>query len=272
MSDPFKIDGPTCISLSGGRTSAYMLRRVLDSNGGTLPKETAVCFANTGKEDHRTLLFVEEIARAWRVRVHWVEFRDDSLGFAEVEPRNASEAGEPFAALIGKKKYLPNAVTRFCTSDLKIKPIEAFIRRFYGWGEFDMLVGIRADEPRRVAKMRHLHLPLAIAGVTKQDVLKFWSTQPFDLQADESNCDLCFLKGLPQIMSAIRKKPERAVWWARQEERIGARFAKDRPTYEQMRVNAINQQDAFGYDEEAIACFCGDWRSVLSAARFASAR
>lgn len=257
MNDPFKIDGPTCLSLSGGRTSAYMLRRVLDSNGG-LPKETAVCFANTGKEDHQTLRFVQDIASQWKVPIHWIEYRDNAVGFQEVEPRNASEYGEPFTALITKKHYLPNAVTRFCTSDLKIKPIEAFVRQFYGWGEFDMLVGIRADEPRRVAKMRHLHLPLAIAGVTKQDVLAFWAKQPFDLQADESNCDLCFLKGLPQIMSAIRKRPERAVWWAKREEQIGARFAKDRPTYEQMRQNAINQQDAFGYDEEAISCFCGD--------------
>ena len=56
--DPFRIDSPTCISFSGGRTSAYMLWRVLMAHGGHLPDEAIVCFANTGKEDEATLRFV----------------------------------------------------------------------------------------------------------------------------------------------------------------------------------------------------------------------
>ena len=258
MIDPFSIDGQSCISFSGGRSSAYMLWRILQAHGGKLPADSVVCFANTGKEDYQTLLFVEECGRQWGVNIWWVEFAVNALGFVNVEPRNASQNGEPFEALIKKKSFLPNAVMRFCTSDLKIKPINSMLKN-WGWGEYDMIVGIRADEPRRIVKMPHLHKPLAIAGVSKQDVLAFWKKQPFDLMAEDGNCDLCFNKGLPKLMSTIRKRPEKAVWWARQEKERGATFSKDRPTYEQMRQNAIAQSDAFGYDnEEAISCFCGD--------------
>jgi hypothetical protein len=52
--DPFIITEPTVISFSGGRTSAHLLWRVLQSNSG-LPEEAIVCFANTGKE--KRLLF-----------------------------------------------------------------------------------------------------------------------------------------------------------------------------------------------------------------------
>jgi hypothetical protein len=260
MNDPFKIDGPACISLSGGRTSAYMLWRILQAHGGKLPAGAVVCFANTGKEDERTLDFVNECRWKWDVNIHWLEFDDNFAqggdGVKVVDYQCASREGEPFAALIAKRKYLPNAVTRFCTSDLKIKPIETFMRRTYG--DFDMVVGIRADEPRRVAKMRHLHLPLAIAGVSKQDVLAFWKKQPFDLKAEDGNCDLCFNKGVHQIMSSIRQRPSKAVWWAKQEAARGATFAKDRPSYAQMKEYAESQQEMFGNNDETIACFCGD--------------
>jgi 3'-phosphoadenosine 5'-phosphosulfate sulfotransferase (PAPS reductase)/FAD synthetase len=65
--NPFEITEPTCISFSGGRTSAYMLRRVLQAHGGKLPAEAVVCFANTGKEDEATLRFVQRVSDEWAV-------------------------------------------------------------------------------------------------------------------------------------------------------------------------------------------------------------
>lgn len=260
MRDPFLIDSPTCISFSGGRTSAYMLWRVLQSNGG-LPEEAMVCFANTGKEDEETLLFVNRCALRWNIRISWIEYDDCQLGFRVVDFATASRNGEPFTKLVTKRNYLPNPVARFCTSDLKVIPIEKFTHIS------DVMVGVRADEQRRAPKLRArgLIVPLVDAGVTIHDVMDFWSRQPFDLGLKYQNgvtplgnCDLCFLKGPNQIKSLIFNKPERAVWWAEQEKQIGAMFRSDRPSYSQMLKFANEQQDMFTGAEESISCFCGD--------------
>mgnify|MGYP000926665775 FL=1 len=261
--DPFKIDGPTCISFSGGRTSAYMLRSVLASHGGKLPDDAVVCFANTGKEAEETLEFVRDCADAWSVEIHWVEYRNTKAGFAEVDFHSASREGEPFEAMLDKKQFLPNPVMRFCSHELKNKPIAAFC----GLGDEDTMVGVRWDEPRRHAKMRArgFHLPLIEARTSKQHVREFWRHQKFDLLLPErdgltnlGNCDLCFMKDMDVIMSNVRQKPQRAVWWARQEKKRDATFHKNRPSYASMHEFAIAQHDFIGHSGDAIECFCGD--------------
>jgi 3'-phosphoadenosine 5'-phosphosulfate sulfotransferase (PAPS reductase)/FAD synthetase len=66
--NPYKIEGPAVISFSGGRTSAYMLRKVLDAHEGELPPDVFVVFADTGKERPETLDFVRECSKRWGVR------------------------------------------------------------------------------------------------------------------------------------------------------------------------------------------------------------
>lgn len=282
MIDPFKIDSPTAISFSGGRTSGYMLWRVLQSNEGTLPNEAVVCFANTGKEEEETLRFVRDCSAYWNVPIVWLEYRSDEQGFAVVDFETASRNGEPFEAIIKKRNYLPNPVTRFCTVELKIRVIYKYLKSLGMLDDgLDMMVGIRADESRRVAKMRNGRnsesakitniVPLADAGVTVRDVGDFWAAQSFNLELPTyngrtlaGNCDLCFLKPAGQVASLIREKPVRAVWWAKMEalalasKPSGAVFRSDRPSYAAMARNAENQADMFDKDEEAIACFCGD--------------
>jgi 3'-phosphoadenosine 5'-phosphosulfate sulfotransferase (PAPS reductase)/FAD synthetase len=279
MADPFKILEPTCISFSGGRTSAYMLWRVLQSNGG-LPDDAQVCFANTGKEDEATLRFVKDCAEHWDVPIVWIEYKDAEETqdrFKVVNFASASRNGEPFEAIIKKRNYLPNPVTRFCTSELKIRSIANYLFNIglcekRSHGEEMAWVGIRADEPRRAAKIANKsRLPLWLDGVTKQTVGDFWKRQPFDLALPNNNgvtmhgnCDLCFLKGGSQILSLIAEKPERAIWWANMESTslaskpTGAKFRKDRPSYASMMQYSKDQIDMFNKDEEAISCFCGD--------------
>ena len=242
-----------------------MLHRVLEANSG-LPEEAIVCFANTGKEDEATLEFVRDCSVNWQVPIVWLEYlayTDDEPKFKLVTFETASRNGEPFSALIQKRKYLPNPVARFCTGELKILTIERYFKS-RGITEFDTMVGLRADEPRRAAKMRETKLiPLFDAGVTQEDVQAFWKAQPFDLGlafrngvTASGNCDLCFLKGGAQILSLIAEKPERAIWWAAQET-IGT-FRTDRPSYASMLQFTKEQVDMFDPNEQAISCFCGD--------------
>ena len=253
--EPFDIEGPAVISFSGGRTSAYMLRRMLDVG---LRPDVHVLFANTGKERLETLDFVADCARTWNVDVHWLE-----RSHGEVTVESASRQGEPFEALIHQRKFTPNPVARFCTQELKIRPMRDWMRA-RGYEHWTNVVGIRADEPRRVAKMRaatearhewDIAFPLADAGITERDVMAFWSMQSFDLQLQkhEGNCDLCFLKGPRKRQQIIRDRPDLAVWWIKQEQTI-APFRIDCPSYAALAA----QGDLFHDDGALIECFCTD--------------
>lgn len=275
MSDPFRMDGPTIVSFSGGRTSGYMLWRILQANGGTLGNDIKVAFANTGKEMPQTLDFVRDCGERWHVPITWVEYAPE--GFQIKSHSTASRNGEPFKALIDKKGYLPNPVTRFCTSELKIRPSRDFAR-WIGWDHWTNALGLRADEPRRVAKAKVNRdrwenvTPLATAGITKRDVAAFWAAQNFDLMLPNingmtpyGNCDLCFLKSAATISGMMRDRPGLAAWWieaeaeARASKPLGAVFRKDRPSYAAL-LDAVQRQAPmdFGDADELNECFCHD--------------
>jgi 3'-phosphoadenosine 5'-phosphosulfate sulfotransferase (PAPS reductase)/FAD synthetase len=282
--DPFKIDGPTVIKLSGGRTSGKMLHSILESNNG-LPADAIVCFNNTGKEEEASLVFVRDIGLNWNVPIVWLEYRSGGE-FAVVDFETANRDGAPFDAIIadrmaGGTSGLPNRVARYCSSELKTRATIHYLRSI-GWTEWDCMLGVRADEPIRVATFRAnpnpetpsetVRIPLADAGVGAHHVGWFWAAQPFDLglpnhggKTMHGNCDLCFLKPAAQVQSLIAEKPERAVWWVAKEaaaEKIttgtGSRFRSDRPSYSRMAKFAADQVTIFDPDEVGISCFCGD--------------
>jgi 3'-phosphoadenosine 5'-phosphosulfate sulfotransferase (PAPS reductase)/FAD synthetase len=282
MSDPFKILEPTVISFSGGRTSAYMLWRVLQSNGGKLPKDAIVCFANTGKEMEETLEFVRDCETNWNVPIVWLEYtthKTPKKRFKVVNFETASRDGEPFAMSIDQngKPYLPNPVARICTINLKIRVIDHYCKSI-GWKHNENMdwVGIRADEPRRAAKIGINRTPLVSDNISAEDIGEFWKNNSFDLKLSNfkgktmhGNCDLCFLKPAHQIQSLIQEKPSRADWWIKMENHVESHkaeddtktlglFRKDRPSYKKMKQYAIDQADLFDQDEPSIDCFCGD--------------
>jgi len=278
--NPYFTKGATCLSFSGGRTSAYMLYKTLEAHDGVLPDETFVAFANTGMEHPATLDFVRDCGEQWGVDIVWLEATTRLGGDGEnkfvygyrfVDHATASRNGEPFAELIAARGYPPNRLVRYCTGQLKIKRIMQFMRD-KGHPDYTALVGLRADEPRRAVRMHgqkkeghDCWCPMYIDGVTKQTVSDFWQQQNFDLNlpnrngvTDLGNCTLCFLKGRNKKISIIRQQPDLADWWIEQEKKVNKPFRVDDPDYATMKIIATTQTDMFGDSDEenAIDCFC----------------
>ena len=272
--NPYKFDEPVHVAFSGGRSSGFMLKQIIDAG---LPDGSAVVFCNTGKEMEQTLEFVRDCEVNWNVPIVWLEYdltEDGKATFKVVNFETAARNGEPFMKLIRKRQYLPNPVTRFCTIEMKIRTAAKYCKSIgLDCSENDAIVGFRADEPRRVAKLLDkTRAPMAMAGHTKADVQLFWAMQKFDLKlpsingiTKHGNCDLCFLKGAHQVYSLIAENPKLGLWWAEAEalalasKPSGAVFRSNRPSYQQMLNNVRDQVDWIGHEtDESISCFCGD--------------
>lgn len=287
MHNPYFINGPALLSVSDGRTSAYMLFKILEAHDGKLPADVHAAFANTGLEMPETYEFMREISRRWGVPITWLEWRDDpECKFAVVGENSFASAGEPFKALVKKRQYLPNPTQRICTYELKVKTMRRWMKSMYpkskksdGWNN---VVGLRADEMHRVFSLHNTKFelgqsdattPLADDKVTRFDVKDFWDNQEFDLNLSNANgvtpsgnCTLCFLKGLPTLMGLIRQDPSLADHWIEMEEsQLNAKgdcgyFRNDRPSYRKMVELVERQPDIFINmpDEPTIPCGCTD--------------
>lgn len=230
----FRIGGPALISFSGGRTSAYMLHEIVQAHGGVLPHDVLVTFANTGREMPETLDFVRDCGEQFGVEIVWMEYRDHpehGQRWRRVTYETASRNSEPFDAMLSIKQMVPNVVARFCTQELKIRPMRDFARSL-GWEHWTNVVGLRADERYRVASIKasaererwDIEVPLSVAGVSKHDVGTFWASKNWGLRLPTingttpmGNCDCCFLKGAATIAGIMRQRPGSGRWWAEKE-------------------------------------------------------
>ena len=267
-------EGNVAIAFSGGRTSAYMLHEILKANGD-MPARAVVSFQNTGREMPETLDFVAEIGRRWGVHIVWLEYRPDDPRFEVVSHNSASRHGEPFEALIRKRKFLPNREARFCTGELKAHCLARYLRSI-GWERWVVARGLRADEGHRInsaaPKERYTYWhPLVESHVSRRDVSDFWGRQPFDLRLPNvngrtqlGNCDGCFLKSEAARAALARDYPERAQWWADMEllaQEISSRpdDARFRPdgTWQQ-HMQFVDRQGDWIFDTEGALCQASD--------------
>jgi hypothetical protein len=254
------------ISFSGGRTSGYMTKRILDERAHLY--DIQVVFANTGLEHPNTLDFVNECDQRFGFNTVWVEAdvrhgERKSNGHKIVTYATASRGGEPFEDDV-RKYGIPNQQSPHCTRDLKLYPIESYVRSI-GWAKdtYHTAIGIRTDESRRVKRDngRLICYPLIDWFPSdKQDVLDWWSEQPFDLRIQEhqGNCTTCWKKSFKKLILLHQENASSFDFFERlerQHPRTGPEFVKysdapdrvffrSRTSVSALRAMAANSQSA----------------------------
>lgn len=219
------------ISFSGGRTSAFMTKMIIDKHSDKY--NIIVVFANTGCEFEQTLEFVNECDKRWNFNTVWIEAvtnpeHGKGVSAKVVTFETASRNGEPFEAMIAKHG-LPNVMMSTCTRELKSYAIKAYTRQI-GFKNYLTAIGIRSDEIDRINPNKRFIYPLVSIGIKKSDINKFWINNEFDLQLKgyEGNCDFCFKKSLRKLLTLTIEQPKKLKWWAEMEKKYSDFVPKTR--------------------------------------------
>lgn len=221
-----------------------------------VPRTAVFSFQNTGREHPKTLDFIERVEGDLGVPIVRLEWRAPPRGepprfakFELVSHSRLSRKGEPFRDLLeclaayrarekGAEPIAPWARSRICTGFLKIKTQDAYCASL-GWTQWTQVLGLRADEPSRIARMRERNeirgsssgasrrrwlideeAPLDVAGIVKADVLQWWRGREYDLDLPEylGNCTGCFMKDERDLADALLDPVTDAAWWIKIEE------------------------------------------------------
>jgi 3'-phosphoadenosine 5'-phosphosulfate sulfotransferase (PAPS reductase)/FAD synthetase len=225
------------IAFSGGRTSGYMTKYLVDNYSHKY--NFIIIFANTGQEHEETLKFINNCDKHFNFNTIWVEAvvhhglrKANSHKIVTYE--TASRNGEPFEEII-KKHGIPNQAFPMCTRELKLSPINSYLRSInLKPKDYSTAIGIRADETRRVRKDAtkvKIIYPLVEQDITKEDVIEWWKTQKFDLNIEEhqGNCKWCWKKSTKKHFINLKENPD---WYDFPEQmellypRVGPEFKK----------------------------------------------
>lgn len=179
--------------------------------------------------------------------------------------------------------YLPNQVTRFCTTDMKVVPIAQWC---YDNTDVpvEMRIGFRANEINRANKMidrqvdgienfkfkvgekngrnkwkelpyRVVKFPLIEDRIFKDTIEKFWENKPVRF-AYRNNCVGCFHRNELMLKHMSVKAEKQFDWFVSMEKKHGCTF-KNGITYEKIKNHRL-QLDLF--DEDFNDCdsgYCG---------------
>lgn len=180
------------LGLSGGKDSAALAIYMRDK----VP-EMEYFFADTGAELPETLEFVD--------------LMEDRLG-KEIVRLNAGRRFDYYLKLNGN--FLPTARSRWCTTNLKLKPFEEFV----GNDPVISYVAIRADEPYRTGYIStkpniKAVYPFKEDGKVKEDIVKILEEEGIGMPKyydwrSRSGCYFCFYQRKIEWIGLYEHHPE----------------------------------------------------------------
>lgn len=179
------------LGLSGGKDSSALAIYLRDK----VP-EMEYFFADTGAELPETLEFIDIL--------------QDYLG-KPIKRLNAGRSFEHYLKMNGN--FLPTAKSRWCTSDLKIKPFEEYV----GGDEAITYVAIRADEAHRQGYLStkpniSARYPFIEDGKNQEDIKEILATCGVGMPKyyewrSRSGCYFCFFQRKVEWVNLSERYP-----------------------------------------------------------------
>ena len=204
------------VSFSGGRTSAYLCKLMIDEFGR---ENVDFVYMDTGAEHPKTYEFIRMVDAELKLNLVClrIEF-SDTLGvgniYNEVSIDSLKYDLKPFSEMM-TKYGTPYIGGMFCTDRMKLTSFKKYCDETYGKNNYETWLGIRVDEPKRLAPKKGIRYMAEISDAEKEDVLEFWSEMPFDLKIPEwlGNCVFCPKKSNLKLAAAQRDEPELYLQW-----------------------------------------------------------
>jgi hypothetical protein len=272
-------------SISGGKSSAYMAYHypadynvfalVLIDDNKCSPNDKGLIKRVSEKigkdfiataEDDKTIKAVLDLEQMMGKEIKWLT----GISFDNVNKLHKSNDG---------RYGLPNQMWRYCTTEMKMKPIFEWWRANFT-EPILMRVGFRYDEAERAD--RFTEVIRAVVGKTKNGTKNrwddfMWRKGDFPLIADkvlhyhvkkwvdstgldfpqDSNCVGCFWKPIQQLRKNWDDNPQKMEWFAQQERDRNRRFKREM-SYDKIKTVGLQSEFMFGTGSGCQAGFCTD--------------
>lgn len=278
----------TVNSISGGKTSAYIAKHYpADINIFSLVRIEDKCnLWMKGKDEKTRQLISDKLQTEF---IGTAEMDEIIYTILDLEQHIGSEitwtTGKTFDEIIREHNgYLPNKMTRYCTVEMKLKPIFNYLKENTEL-PVEMRIGFRTTEMNRASKVleradengieyfetiigkrksqnkwgkvpyRKVTFPLIENNISKDTIYEYWNNENVRF-AYRNNCVGCINRQPLMISHMASKDIDKIKWFEKQEIKTGNRFLSD-VSFTQI-LNFGTQTTFFDDDfNECDSGFCG---------------